>query len=361
MPDLVARLRSAVHLTLVFILVVFATGTRAQDDSLADVLDKDSPWLLTPTVSSDPKLGTNVGFVGGYIFQADPESRDSVAMAFGTYSDTDSWMVGGVGDLYLSGNRHRVQLGAIDGRIRNEYDDFLGTGLKAKTEDDIKAFFARYLYNVSGDWYLGGQAISSNYAIGADGLLGKVLDQIGLVGFDSNGIGLVAEYDTRDNVRNPTAGQRWSAHNIAYRESFGGDESFDAINSDYTYYLPFGDGHVLGIQVFGRWTHDAPWGGFSSVRLRGYTRGNYLAEHYTHVDLDARFALGSRWGATAFAGLGCLYKTVSDCSSSEDLYPAGGAGLYFLLKPEAGFVIRADYAIGDRDNSAFYLRLGHPF
>ena len=71
--------------------------------------------------------------------------------------------------------------------------------------------------------------------------------------------------------------------------------------------------------------------------------------------------LGPRWGATAFAGLGCLYKTVSDCGSSDDLYPAAGAGLYYELKPEAGFVIRADYAIGDRDNSAFYLRLGHPF
>lgn len=334
---------------------------QAQEEPIADILDENSPWLLTPTISSDPKLGTNIGAVGGYIFRADPESRESVVMAFGTYSDTDSWVIGAFGDLYLSGNQHRVSLGVIDGTIRNEYDDFLGTGVKAETEDDIKAIFGRYLYNIGGAWYLGGQAISSNYAIGADGLLGKVLEQIGLVGFDSNGIGAVLEYDTRDNVRNPTRGQRWVAHNIAYRESLGGDESFDAYNSDYTHYLPFGDGHLLGVQVFGRWTHDAPLGGFSSVRLRGYTRGNYLAEHYTHVDLDARFALGRRWGATAFAGLGCLYETVSDCGSSDDLYPAAGAGLYYLLKPEAGFVIRADYAVGDRDNSAFYLRLGHPF
>jgi hypothetical protein len=54
MPNFVARRVSAAHLTLVLALMLVAAGTLAQDDPLADVLDKDSPWLLTPTVSSDP-------------------------------------------------------------------------------------------------------------------------------------------------------------------------------------------------------------------------------------------------------------------------------------------------------------------
>ena len=29
--------------------------------------EEESPWLLTPTISSDPKLGTTLGFVAGYI------------------------------------------------------------------------------------------------------------------------------------------------------------------------------------------------------------------------------------------------------------------------------------------------------
>ena len=192
-------------------------------------------------------------------------------------------------------------------------------------------------------------------------MLGGVLEQIGLVGFDSNGLGLAADYDTRDNIRNPTRGRRWVIHNFAYRESLGGDESFDAYSSNFVDFRSFGNQHVLGIQVKGRWTHNAPLGGYSSLALRGYTRGNYLAEHYTHIDVDARFHIKGRWGAAIFAGLGCLYGSISDCNNSEDLYPAIGAGIIYTLKPQAGFVIRAEYATGEGDNSAFYLRLGHPF
>ncbi len=53
---------------------------------------EESPWLLTPTLSSDPKLGTNVGAVAGYLFKLDPGSRQSVVGAAGSYSDTDFWI-----------------------------------------------------------------------------------------------------------------------------------------------------------------------------------------------------------------------------------------------------------------------------
>jgi hypothetical protein len=47
---------------------------------------------------------------------------------------------------------------------------------------------------------------------------------------DENWYCLVTECDTLDNARNPTSGRFFSAHNIAYRESFGGDESFAYIS-----------------------------------------------------------------------------------------------------------------------------------
>ncbi len=351
---------AVIALASIFLLGPLGVATAADEEAGGTFLDPDSPWLLTPTLSSDPKLGTTAGAVAGYIFKIDELSKDSLVVAFGNYSDTDSWMLGGFSDLYWDSNRHRVQLGGINGVIRNDYDDFLGTGLPARTEDDLTAFAARYFYGLSEHWYLGVQALSSNYAIGADGLLGGILEQIGLVGFDSNGIGLAVEYDSRDNIRNPHRGQRLSLHNTAYRESLGGDESFDAYNVDFSHYQPVGS-HVIALQSYSRFTHDAPLGGFSSVRLRGYTRGNYLAENYTHLDVDARFSLTGRWGANVFAGVGCLFESVSDCGSGDDLYPSGGVGISYLLKPEAGFVLRADYAVGKSDNSAFYLTLGHPF
>ncbi len=346
------------------LLVLVASSALAQEDvdaGKAPPAEQESPWLITPTVSADPKLGTTLGGVVGYIHTFDPESTPSLMTAFVTYSDTDSYVGGLFGDMYFQADKHRVMAGYINGKIRNEYDDFLGSGLRVRTEDNIESLFARYLRQVSGDWYVGGQLIMSDYVVGADGIFDKILEQIGLTGFQSNGVGLVVDYDSRNNVRNPTRGQHFVTHNVAYREGLGGEESFDALQVNYSHYLPFGDGHVLATNARGRWTHDAPLSGFSSVNMRGYTRGNYLDEHYSHLNLDARFHIYKRWGASVFGGVGCLYERGSDCGDSDALFPMIGGGAIYTLKPDAGIVIRLEYAKGKDDNEAYYLSLGHPF
>lgn len=62
-----------------------------------------------------------------------------------------------------------------------------------------------------------------------------------------------------------------------------------------------------------------------------------------------------------FASLGCLYSEVNDCGDGDALYPMAGGGIIFNLKPDAGIVMRLEYAQGKDDNSATYLSLGHPF
>lgn len=280
----------------------------------------------------------------------------------GQYSNTDSWLGGIFAQIYFDENRQRIKAGFGGGKIRNDYQDFLGSGLPAQTTDNFHGYFFRYQHRVGSNWYLGAQAISSNYTIGAEGWLEEIFRVIGLTGFDSNGLGLVAEYDTRNNQRNPDSGVRFVAHNVAYRESLGGEESFDVLNVEFNDYRRFQFRKmVLASQVEGRWTRDAPLGGYSSVSLRGYVRGQALAPNYTQFQADARIPLGGRWGMTVFGGLGCLYDSPSDCGESENLYPSVGAGGLFVLKEDAGVVIRAEYAIGKADNSGFYIRLGHPF
>ena len=55
--------------------------------------EKESPWLLVPTISSDPKLGSAVGFMTGYLKKFDAESPASMFGAMGSYSDTDSFFM----------------------------------------------------------------------------------------------------------------------------------------------------------------------------------------------------------------------------------------------------------------------------
>ncbi|WP_439135822.1 BamA/TamA family outer membrane protein [Pseudomaricurvus sp.] len=322
---------------------------------------QESPWLLIPTVSNDPKLGFKGGVMGGHLRKLDAESNYSMIGAFANYSNTDSYTGGIFSSLYWDANRNQLKAGIVGGKINNDYDDYLGSGQSVKTEDNLKGIFFRYSRLVYPNWYLGFQAVSSNYAIGAEDISEGLMEQVGLTGFDSNGLGLVLEYEQRDDVRNTTKGQYFILNNIAYREGLGGDESFDVLQGDYRYFLPFGEGHVFALQAKGRWTDDAPQSGYSSLQLRGYTRGNYLDKNYTHLDMEARIKLHERWGATVFAGVGCLYESFSECDRGEYLYPSGGAGITYLLKPKAGLVMKAEYAVGEDDNSAFYIKLGQEF
>lgn len=350
-------MKPRLYLTLSVILSLTIQVSIADTETDAE----ESPWLLAPSVSSDPKLGTSIGAIGGYLHQFDEESTQSLIAAVVSYSTTDSWVAGGFGQLYFDKDRQKLLLGLFSGKIRNDYEDFLGSGIPAQTTDDLRAAFIRYSYQIRSNWYAGIQFISTNYVIGAEGLAGDILEQIGLTGFDSNGIGLVAEYDDRDNVRNPSSGQWFEASNLAYRESLGGDVDFDVYHIKFSQYLPHGEDNVLAWQVKGRWTDDAPIGGYSSVDLRGYVRGNYLAPHSTTAQFDERIMFSSAWGVSAFGGVSCLYARTDDCSDSSNLYPAIGAGVIYVLKKEAGIVLRAELAKGKANEHVVYLTMGNPF
>lgn len=330
------------------------------DDSDAEA--DGSPWLFSPIVSSDPKLGTSVGALAGYLYQFDTESPVSTFGLGGVYSDSDSWVGGLFANTYFGGDRHRLVAGIATGKIRNNYEDFLGIGLPVQTTDDLRFFGARYLHRVHGDWFAGAQLLATNYAISSENwVTQKLLDVLGLTGFDSNGIGLVAQYDDRDNQNSPSDGQFFTAHNVAYRESLGGDESFDVYHLDYRAYLGHGDGHVFALRAGGRVTDDAPKGGYSSVQLRGYVPGNYLAPHSLTLEAEERHRLTERWGLAGFGGVACLLEDISDCGHTDNWYPAVGAGLVYTLKPKEKMIVRLDYAIGEADNSGLYLRFGHAF
>ena len=327
----------------------------------AEKESKSSPWLITPLISSDPKLSTSFGVLVGYVHQFDEKSPPSMLGVAGTYSTTDSWIVAAFTKAHFGEDKHRVLAGLATGEVHNDYEDYLGSGVNVKTTDDISLLALRYAYGFYGRWYLGPQFISTNYAIiGDDALSGDILDSIGLTGFRSNGLGLYTQYDTRDNQYSPLAGQVFEAHNVAFREALGGDVSFDALNADYQYYIPFHQKHVLALHAKGRWTNDAPPSGYSSIDLRGYTRGQYLAPHSTLAEVDYRHMVyKNKVGATVFGGVSALYGYDT---GDEDykFYPAGGAGLFYVLNDEK-MVVRADVAVGTEGNYGFYLQFGNPF
>jgi len=323
---------------------------------------KPSPWLFTPVFTSNPKLGTTVGATGGYITRFDPESRPSIFAATAQYSNTGSIVAGAFARTSFDADHQRLNAGITYGNIKNDYDNYLGTGVPLKNDAGLKSFIARYLYRVYGDWFVGAQGIYQNFAISGDTAFDDlVLDILGIAPYKSGGLGLVAYHDSRDSDFKPTKGWVISVNNLAYRESLGGTQNFDVYRIDLRHYIPQGDGNVFAFRQLNHLTSDAPTQNLSPVQLRGYKVGQYTGEYMSQFESEARIKLAERWTATAFAGIACTYGRGKHCSESANLFPMAGGGVQYILKPQIGIVLNLEYAQGKTGSNGIILRTGYTF
>src|SRR6476661_6318281 len=139
----------------------------SQDPSAppAATTDTPSPWLLVPVLSSSPKLGTAIGGLGAYMHVFDPASRVSLFGLMYQYTSTHSQVASAFARTSFGGDHHRIVAVTALGVIKNDYDDYLGTGQPLKTDDDLKALATRYLFRVKGAWFIGVQGSAANYQV----------------------------------------------------------------------------------------------------------------------------------------------------------------------------------------------------
>jgi hypothetical protein len=331
-------------------------------DSLPAFLGEDSPWLLAPVLTNNPKLGTSFGALIGYIHHFDQKSRPSIFGMVGQYSSTNSIIGGAFARTSFDEDHQRLIAGLAYGNIKNDYDDYLGTGIPLQNNAELRAFVARYTYRVGGDWFVGAQGVYQNFAIAGDTAFDDLLlDILGVQPFKSAGLGLVVQNDTRDDENMPRRGWLLNLNNLAFRESLGGDNDYDVYRVDIRYFIPHGDRHVFALRQLNHLTRDAPAAARAPVQLRGYKIGQFNGEYMSSIEGEERFRLGERWTATVFAGLACTYGEGQSCSERENLFGAAGAGVQYVLKPKDGLVLNLEYAAGKDGNQGVYLKIGYAF
>ena len=313
--------------------------------------DSQSPWLLVPTLSSNPKLGTSLGGMAAYMYYFDAQSKPSLFGGSAQYTSTDSIVATLFAKTSFAADHQRLSALIASGNIKNDYNDFLGTGQPLKSEDNLRAFAVRYQYRVWGDWFVGAQFVNSNYEIlGATALDQETLQTLGLTPLKAGGIGLIANLDSRDSEYSPHRGWLVNINNIAYRDWIAGQENYDVYRADERYYWEHGDGHVLAVHQSNVWTSDAPESAYAPITLRGYKFGEYLGKYMSSLEAEERLHLAARWTATVFVGVGCLYGGDLKCTDNGNVYPDVGAGVQYVIKEKQGMVLNLEYAKGKGDN-----------
>lgn len=324
--------------------------------------EKRSPWLLLPTLSSNPKLGTSLGVMASYLHYFDEQSKVSMFSVNALYTSTDSVVGALIAKTSSRADHHRVLALAAGGLIKNDYEDFLGTGKPLKTEDDLRALVGRYSYRLQNDWFVGFQALRTNYQIvGQSALDEQALSVLGLTGFRSGGIGALVTHDSRDNEFSPARGWYLNLNNIAYREWMAGDNNFDVYRLDLKGFWEHAGGHVFAVLQSNHWTDDAPSSAYASVVIRGYKMGQYLGKYMSSLEGEERLRIAMNWGATIFAGEACLYGNGEDCTDSTNRYPSYGTGVQYVINEKEKMVLNLEYAQGKSDNYGVYLKFGYGF
>ena len=206
------------------------------------------------------------------------------------------------------------------------------------------------------------QGIYQNFAIGGETAFDEqVLDLLGVIPYKSGGLGLVVYRDSRDSDTMPTQGWLLSLNNMAYREALGGQDNFDVYRLDLRYFIEHGERNVFAVRQLNHLTDNAPTQVRAPVQLRGYKVGQYNAQYMSSLEGEDRFRLRERWTATLFAGVACLYGGGKDCVDSENIYPAVGAGIQYIVKPRERIVLNLEYAQGKAGNHGVYLKLGYAY
>ena len=332
----------------------------ASQANTANLTSEPSPWLVVPVVSSNPKLGTTVGGLAAFLHKFDPESRVSMFGGTYQYTSTHSTIAAVFARTSFGADHHRLAAVGAFGYIKNNYDDYLGTGQPLQTNDDLHAVIVRYLYRVKGPWFLGAQGNTANYqVIGESAEDEFVLETLGVRALSAASLGATVMHDTRDSDDMPTRGWYLNVNNLAYREALGGSASFDAYRADFRAFWSHGRGHVFALRQNNWISIDAPVIAQSTVLLRGYKLGQYLAPYMSSLELEERLAFHPRWGATLFAGAAALYGENDSKSANNDVYPMWGAGLHFVIKPVQRMLVNFEYAQGVEGNRGVYLKFGY--
>ena len=371
MHRVIRHFRRQVRALLAFVAMTFmsvpafaqadsAAGVPA-DTSKAPTRDR-SPWLLAPVFNANPKLGASFGALAGYIYYFDAKSRPTIFALTGQYTSTQSIIAGLFARMSFDEDHQRVLAGGVYGNIKNDYDDYLGTGVPLKNNAALFSLFARYTYRIAGNWFIGGQGIAQNFQIAGDTEYDdQILDALGIVPYKSVGLGLVGQYDSRNSESMPTQGLFLNLNNVFFREGLGSEADYDVYRVELRYYVPHGKRHVLALRQMNHLTSDAPSAARAPVQLRGYKVGQYTGEFMSQVEAEERFRFANRWTATLFAGVACLYGGDLNCFDDANVYPNVGAGVQFILKPKAGIVMNLEFAAGRNDDYGIYLKMGYTY
>lgn len=249
---------------------------------------------------------------------------------------------------------------------------FFGTGAEqpTSTRERYETIFPRvrlhYLRRFSQNWFGGIRYWYEHQRLltAEEGGLLATQSVPGAAGGAAAGPGIVALFDSRDNIYSSRSGT-FAEFSFHHQSNLTASNYFyDRWRIDVRHFIPLTEKQTFaGMAMLEQITGTPPFFGMAALgsekRLRGYYDGYFRGKSLALLQTEWRMMWTRRFGCAAFFSAAWMGGHPSHLGWSRTLW-SGGAGLRFRIEPDSRVTLRLDYAAGAHAN-AFYFTVGEAF
>ena len=340
---------------------------------------KDTSFALVPGPFYNPSLGIGLNLIPMLMFHPDKSDEDSpasIAMLnllyavkppFDDAGSRQSFAAMAMTRLYLDEDRWRVV--GIAGYI-NLFQQYFSPGASDPSFDyrleQVVAIGQVYRQVGWKGFYVGALVGAIAYHTKTDDPAdAAILESIGSSSdwsFAPN-LGLLSQYDSRDNKYYPTRGVNFQ---LRVNGSFKSDQQYVLLAPGFNQYFPLlgTDRLVLAYRVFGQFGFgELPISAYARYGMRGttlgYETGEYMDEKMAGLESEIRWLVWKRVGVEGGAGIGKVFAEFADFTDDTWLPGVWGSGTYKIME-ERDIRARATIAYG-KSGALFYFAVGQNF
>lgn len=321
-------------------------------------------FLPVPSIITEPALGYGGVLAGVYFIEKPKTDKNTFKMpdivgAAAGYTQNGSWFAGAGYYGFWKDDKIRYRGVAGYGNINLKYYG-AGGGILEKypVSFTINSFFflQQGIFRVkNSNFLLGGKYVFAKTKVE----LLKNLDlPVNPLDFNltSSGLGLIAEYETLDNILSPSKGVRLNLSYDQFLEFLGSDRQNGKISFFTHAFVPINPVWFSGFRVESNWASEStPFYMMPYINLRGVPMLRYQGEFTGLVETEQQVKVYNRWSAVAFTGIGKTWN-FSDGTDGQYAWNAGG-GFRYLIARMLNLQMGMDVARGPED-WAFYVVLG---
>jgi outer membrane protein assembly factor BamA len=358
---------------MIILFVLIAFSVFAAEEGKKD----ENFFVVVPVPLYTPETQWAAYLIAEYIFKLDPADKitpSSAAQISLDYTQRNQ------SDVYLEFS-HYWKNSDYYLKIMLEYkkypDKFFGignhdrhlyTGLDRGYDYTLEYeyIWVEFYKKIFGGLHFGARWLGQHNVMLASGYPGLVpgKDITGAAGGNDSGFGILAKWDTRDNVYYSMSGDYLQASVMLFGEAIGSGSHFIKWDLDLRHYFKINDEHSISAQAVLLAEAGSPPFYFMNMiggekLLRGYFEGSYRDRCLTALQAEYKWILFSRFVADVNAGFGAVADEITKLSTADILWSAG-LGFRFIFDEVSRMTFRIDLGFG-RNDSGVYLVAGEAF